>query len=352
MLFVAVNSQMLGLARLAYSLATNRQIPSAMGRLSAQRGNTVRGDRDCHRARIRPVGPTRHRVSRRHVRFGAMIAFAIAHLSLIVLRFREPSRASAFRVPFGVTVRGVPSCRCRRFGWCCRWGCGSAWSRCTRARASPGGSGWSPGSCCTSSTGAPASCCVSASRFRRRRSRSAMRPSTAASSYPCSARRSTTRRGHAGRLAAEQDEDGEGGAVLEALYVFEIPMSLPIDARVDDERVRKAKSVLARAKEVGEEYEGVEVATAMVRGRTRGRRSCPRPVGAGSRRSCSPPRSPRGVRGGAIMGARAGARPLRRRHHPLRGRQGPLQGDPHRPAGRGGGLARVCCRKVRSECSC
>ena len=76
--------------------------------------------------------------------------------------------------------------------------------------------------------------------------------------------------GTAGRLAAERADEAEGGAVLEALYVFEIPMSLPIDARVPDERVREAKRVLARAKEVGEEYERVEVATAMVRGRTRG----------------------------------------------------------------------------------
>jgi APA family basic amino acid/polyamine antiporter len=33
LLLVAMNGQMLGLARLAYSLATNRQIPSAVGRL-------------------------------------------------------------------------------------------------------------------------------------------------------------------------------------------------------------------------------------------------------------------------------------------------------------------------------
>ena len=96
--------------------------------------------------------------------------------------------------------------------------------------------------------------------------------------------------------------------MVEALYVFEIPMSLPIDARVPDERVKEAKRVLARAKEVGEEYEGVEVATAMVRGRTAARRSSPRRAGAASRRSCSPPRSPAGVRGGAILGGRGRSR--------------------------------------------
>ena len=76
--------------------------------------------------------------------------------------------------------------------------------------------------------------------------------------------------GTAGRLASEEADEGEGGAVIEALYVVEIPMSLPIDARVPDERIKEAKRALARAKEVGEEYEGVEVATAMVRGRTVG----------------------------------------------------------------------------------
>ena len=38
LLLVAMNGQMLGLARLAYSLATNRQIPSAVGRLHRRRG--------------------------------------------------------------------------------------------------------------------------------------------------------------------------------------------------------------------------------------------------------------------------------------------------------------------------
>ena len=58
--------------------------------------------------------------------------------------------------------------------------------------------------------------------------------------------------------------------MIEAVYVFEIPMSLPLDARIPPDRVAEANRVLARAKEVGEEYENVEVATAKVRGRTAG----------------------------------------------------------------------------------
>ena len=150
--------------------------------------------------------------------------------------------------------------------------------------------------------------------------------------------------GTAGRLAAEHGDEGEGGAVLEALYVFEIPMSLPLDARVPDERVAEAKQVLARAKEVGEEYEGVEVATAMVRGRTIGqaivaearaaRRGGDRARGRGADAH---------ARRRAARRPRAAARPLRRGDHALRGREGALHGDPHRAPAGGTPIVRAFC---------
>jgi APA family basic amino acid/polyamine antiporter len=76
----------------------------------------------------------------------------------------------------------------------------------------------------------------------------------------------------AGRLAADEHADeAEGeGATIEALWVFEVPMSLPIDARLPDVQLERARAALRRAKAVGEEYEGVEVATATVRARQAG----------------------------------------------------------------------------------
>jgi APA family basic amino acid/polyamine antiporter len=114
--------------------------------------------------------------------------------------------------------------------------------------------------------------------------------------------------GTAGRLAAEQAEEGEGGAVLEALYVFEIPMSLPLDARVPEERVGEAKRVLARAKEVGEEYEGVEVATAMVRGRTAGAAIVAEAKRRGVEAIVLAAEQPSRIRGGALLGGRGRAK--------------------------------------------
>jgi APA family basic amino acid/polyamine antiporter len=114
--------------------------------------------------------------------------------------------------------------------------------------------------------------------------------------------------GTAGRLAASEGEDEEGGAVLEALYVFEIPMSLPIDARVPEERVQEAKRVLARAKEVGEEYAGVEVATAMVRGRSIGQAIVSEAKRRGVEAIVLGAEEPSRLRGGAILGGRGSVR--------------------------------------------
>ena len=113
--------------------------------------------------------------------------------------------------------------------------------------------------------------------------------------------------GTAGRLAAEQAEEGEGGAVIEALYVFEIPMSLPLDARVPDERVERGASGRWRARRRWAR------STRAWRWRRRwcaaarsARRSSRRRAGAGWRRSCWPPRSPTRIRGGRACWAAAG----------------------------------------------
>ena len=38
--------------------------------------------------------------------YGALIAFALAHLSVCVLRFKEPDRRRAYKVPLNVRIRG------------------------------------------------------------------------------------------------------------------------------------------------------------------------------------------------------------------------------------------------------
>lgn len=70
----------------------------------------------------------------------------------------------------------------------------------------------------------------------------------------------------AGRLAGSRRDDlEEEGAVIEAVWFHEIPMALPLDARLPDPQLEEARTRLRRAKAVGEEYQGVIVETAQVR---------------------------------------------------------------------------------------
>jgi basic amino acid/polyamine antiporter, APA family len=241
--------------------------------------------------------------------FGAMISFAIAHLSVIVLRFREAGRPSAFRVPLSIRVgRGavpVPAALGLVFA-VAAWGSVVALHEGARVI---GGIWMALG---------VALYVV----YRVSQGKSLTRRFT----IPAEALQETVHAeygsilvpvlgtrldddivGTAGRLAAEHAEEGDG-AVLEALYVFEIPMSLPIDARVPDERVQAAKRALARAKDVGEEYEGVEVATAMVRGRTAGQAIVAEARRRGVEAIVLAAEEPTRIRGGAILGGRGRAR--------------------------------------------
>ena len=141
----------------------------------------------------------------------------------------------------------------------------------------------------------------------------------------------------AGRLSAEENADeGEGGAVIEAVWVFEVPMALPIDARIADEDLKRARKALQRAKAVGEEYEGVEVATATVRARRAGEAIVREAKRRGVEAIVLAAEEPTRMRGGAAAGRQARAlRHVRRRDHALRGHQGAVPGDPHRAARRG-----------------
>ena len=113
----------------------------------------------------------------------------------------------------------------------------------------------------------------------------------------------------AGRLAAEEDEDlGEGGAVIEALWVFEVPMSLPLDTRVPDAELKRARKALARAKAVGEEYEGVEVATAVVRARRAGEAIVREAKRRGVEAIVLAAEEPTRTRGGVLYGGKQGLR--------------------------------------------
>ena len=113
----------------------------------------------------------------------------------------------------------------------------------------------------------------------------------------------------AGRLAAAEASDGDGETHLDVIFVIEVPLTLPLDAELPKEREDAARRALARAREVGEEYEDVGVSTEVIRARK---------VGAGiveaARRSGAEAiviggEPPTKIRGGAKIGGIGAAKP-------------------------------------------
>ncbi|MFN2616160.1 MAG: amino acid permease [Thermoleophilaceae bacterium] len=309
-LFQATNGQMLGVARLTYSLATNRQVPSVLGRLHERHSTPYVAMCLAAAIALLLTLPADVDFLAGLFAFGAMLAFTLAHLSVIVLRFREPQRQTAFRVPLSVRVGGgsipLPSALgalMSAAGWV------SVIVLHQGARIA--GTAWMV---------AGAGLYVV---YRKSQGKSLTRrfriPDEALQDAVDAEYGSILVPvfgegfdddivGTAGRLAADQADEGEGGAVLEALYVFQIPMALPIDARVSSDRVELAKQALARAKEVGEEYEGVEVATAMVRGRNSGQAIVSEAKRRGVEAIVLAAEEPSRIRGGALLGGRGRAR--------------------------------------------
>jgi APA family basic amino acid/polyamine antiporter len=305
-LIQAVNGQMLGIGRLAYSLGTNRQIPSLAARLDATRGTPYIAIAIATAISFALACSADAEWLAGIFAFGATLAFTLAHLSIVVLRYREPDRRRAFRVPLNVRIGGgdlpLPSALGALLG-------AASWVTVIvlHEGARYVGGGWLVAGIAMYVVYRKAQGKSLTQRFTI--PEAALRETRGEAEFGSilvpifGGRLDDDIVGTAGRLAAEQAEEGEG-AMLEAIWVHQIPMSLPIDARVPDERVREARRALARAKEVGEEYADVEVSTAMVRGRTVGAAIVAEAKRRGVEAIVLAAEAPTRIRGGGILGGR------------------------------------------------
>ena len=112
-LVAAANSAMLGLSRLAYSLSTNRQIPSSLGKLHPTRYTPVVVIVIAALLAAALTIPQDIDMMLGLYAFGALLSLTIAHASIIRMRFKEPDRAgpTAFRSASASPAR---RCRCPR----------------------------------------------------------------------------------------------------------------------------------------------------------------------------------------------------------------------------------------------
>ncbi len=105
-LFIATNAGLIGISRLSWSLAEHRQLPAIFARLHPK-----------HRtpwftivffsvfAGILLI-PGQTAFLGNLYSFGAMLSFTIAHAAVIALRFKEPDRERPYRMPWNIRVRG------------------------------------------------------------------------------------------------------------------------------------------------------------------------------------------------------------------------------------------------------
>jgi APA family basic amino acid/polyamine antiporter len=272
-LVAAAQSAMLGLSRLGYSLAVNRQIPSRIGYLQSTRATPVVIIAFGAVVAIGLLIPADLEFLAAICAFGATLAFFIVGLSVVRLRYKEPDRDRPYRMPLNVRVAGADL---PILGALCVVMSALAF---VALLVEHGGARW---------VGLVWMAFGIALYVGYRTSQG--KPVLKRVTVPEAAltRRATEAEygsmlvpilgtpldddimQTAGRLAADDADEGEGGAVIEALWIFEVPMALPLDARVPEEELKRARAALKRAKAVGEEYEGVEVATAVVRARRAG----------------------------------------------------------------------------------
>jgi APA family basic amino acid/polyamine antiporter len=309
-LVAAANSAMLGLSRLAYSLSTNRQIPSGLGRLHPQRSTPYVLIILAGILAAALVAPENLDFLVGIYAFGAMLAFTIAHLSICRLRYSEPERDRPYRIPLSITLRGGELPLPAAFGALV---CGAGWVAVmvVHEPARYVGLGWM------------AVGIVLYVVYRRADETSLLRRVTVS---PRILRAEQPHERDYGSIlvplfGTELDEDivqtaallasGEptdeaaiDRATIEAVWLFVMPMSLPIDARLPEAQIKHARQALARAKAVGEEYTGVHVATATVRTRRAGYAIVEEARRRGVEAIVLGAEEPSRIRGGARLGGR------------------------------------------------
>ena len=314
-LFWAANTSMLGVSRHIYTLAINRQIPSWLGKLERRKATPYVAIAICGAIAFGLVLPPKVKLLAGIYAFGATLAITIAHLSIIRLRIGAPDKRRPFKIPWNVRwgkaelplpailaalVSGLAFLSVLAFHSTARW-VGLGWMAfgltfyVVYRKVFEG-------------TSLTRRVSVSERALTKQvpevEFRNILVP-------VFGTRFDDDIVGTAGRLAAaeEKRKEGEPDPRLEVVFVIEVPLTLPLDAELPEEIEEEARRALARAREVGEEYEDVEVGTEVIRARK---------VGAGivdvARRSGAEAiviggEAPTKIRGGAVFGGIGAAKP-------------------------------------------
>jgi basic amino acid/polyamine antiporter, APA family len=309
----AANTAMLGVSRHIYTLAINRQIPSWLGKLEKRKATPYIAITICGVIALGLVIPTNVKLLAGIYAFGATLAITIAHLSIIRLRVTDPHRPRPFWIPYGMrwglaevplpavfaaVLSGLAFLSVLAFHTTARWV----------------GIGWMAfgllfyvvyrklieGTTLTKRVSVTEKALTK--QVPEVEFRNILVP-------VFGTKLDDDIVATAGRLAAAESEGAGADAHLDVIFVIEVPLTLPLDAALPREQEEEARRALARAREVGEEYEDVDVSTEVIRARK---------VGAGiveaARRADAEAiviggEPPTKIRGGAMIGGIGAAKP-------------------------------------------
>jgi APA family basic amino acid/polyamine antiporter len=312
-LFWAANGAMLGLSRHVYVLATNRQIPSWAGKLEATYSTPYIAIGIAAVLALALAIPGDIRFLARVYAFGALLAVTIAQISIVRLRIVEPDLERPYRIPGSIRIGGhalpvlpIAGAAISGLAWLSVFA--------FHQTALYVGGGWMLFGL------------VFYVFYRRyvegtSLTRRVQVPEASLKKQPAEVEYSTilvpvfgTKLDDdivstAGRLADAEVEEGERPPRLDVVYVAELPLTVPLDAPLPKEVKEEADMALERAREVGDEYENVEVTTKLIRARSIGSGIVQEARDKGAEVIVMGGEPPTRVRGGAILGGIGGARP-------------------------------------------
>jgi len=264
-LLLAAHAVVGGSARIIYSLARHHQVPAVLGRVHASRMTPYVGLVLFGAAAVILLIPRDPLLLLGLFGFGAMLAFTMTHLSVIALRYRERALSRPFVVPFNIRFRGALLPLPAVFGAAATaliWVLMVA----THPAGRMVGFAWMAGGLLLyvlhrRSAGTPL----------LRQPQETRLPSTALVDVdyerilvPVVGTRLSDEMMVLGcQLAAEK------GATIDVVYVVEVPMQLPLDAPLAEERLR-GRQVLDAAMAVAREF-SVEAWPHLVTARQSGR---------------------------------------------------------------------------------
>ena len=106
-LFIATNAGIIGVSRLAFSLGQHRQLPRVLGRVHPTRLTPYVAIILFGIVAVILILPGEIPLLAELYAFGSMISFTAAHVSVIMLRRKEPDLPRPFRPPLNFRFRGV-----------------------------------------------------------------------------------------------------------------------------------------------------------------------------------------------------------------------------------------------------